>query len=101
MIETIEKTLLAGIGALALSQKKTDELLDELKQKMNLSEEEGRALLDKFRSATDEQRDKLGKMAKEEIEKSMKRFGAVTKKEFDALKRKVAKLEKTIKEAGI
>lgn len=100
MIELIEKTMLAGVGALSLSQKKADELLEEIKQRLNISEEEGRALLDKIKSTAEESRARLEEIAKQEVEKSMKRIGVVNSKDFDALKRKVNKLEKTLKEAG-
>ena len=100
MIELIEKTLLAGVGALSLSQKKADELLDEIKQRLDISEEEGRALLDKIKQTAEESRTKLEEIAREEVEKSMKRIGVVSSKDFDSLKRKVSKLEKSLKEAG-
>jgi len=100
MIEMIEKTLLAGVGALSLSQKKADEFLDEIKDRMNISEEEGRSLLEKIRKTADEGRARLEQIAREEVEKSMERIGVVAKKDFDILKKKVTKLEKSIKEAG-
>lgn len=100
MIEMIEKTLLAGVGVLSLSQKKADEFIEELKEKMNLNEEEGRALLDKIKETAKESRQRLEEIAKEEVEKSMQRVGVVSLKDFDALKKKVAKLEKALKEAN-
>ena len=100
MIELIEKTLLAGVGVLSLSQKKADELLDEIKQRLNISEEEGRALLDKIKQTAEESRTRLEEIAKEEVEKSIKRIGVVSSKDFDSLKRKVNKLEKSLKETG-
>lgn len=100
MIELIEKTLLAGVGALSLSQQKADEYLEEIKQRLNISEEEGRELLDKIRTTAEESRSRLEQIAKEEVEKSMKRLGVVTQKEFDSLKKKVSKLEKALKEVG-
>jgi polyhydroxyalkanoate synthesis regulator phasin len=51
MLEIVEKTLLAGIGVLSLTQKKAEELIEDLKERMNLSEEEGKKLLEKLRSA--------------------------------------------------
>lgn len=100
MIELIEKTLLAGVGALSLSQQKADEYLEEIKQRLNISEEEGRELLDKIRTTAEESRSRLEQIAKEEVEKSMKRLGVVTQKDFDSLKKKVSKLEKAIKGVG-
>lgn len=100
MIEIIEKTLLAGVGALSLSQKKADEFLDEMKQKLNMNEEEGRELLNKIRSTAEESRAKFEEIARDEVMKSLERVGVVTRKDFDSLKKKVSKLEKALKEKG-
>jgi len=100
MIELIEKTLLAGVGALSLSQQKADEYLEEIKQKLNISEEEGRELLNKIKTTAEESRSRFDQIAREEVEKSMKRMGVVTQKDFDSLKKKVSKLEKMLKEVG-
>lgn len=100
MIDVIEKTVLAGIGALALSQKKAEELVEDLKERLNISEEEGRSLVDNLKAAAEENRKKLEKAAREEVEKSLDRIGVVSQKEFDALKKKVAALEKRLKGSG-
>ncbi len=100
MIDLIEKTVLAGIGVLALSQKKAEELVEELKTKLNLSEEEGRSLLEKLKLAADENRQKLEKIARDEVEKNLHRIGVVNQSDFDALKKRVANLEKRLKGLG-
>ncbi len=97
MIDMIEKTVLAGIGALALSQKKAEELVEEMKSKLNISEEEGRSLLENLKAAVEENRQKLEDIAREEVEKNLSRIGVVNKSDFDALKKKVASLEKRLK----
>ena len=100
MIDMIEKTVLAGIGALALSQKKVEELVEEMKSKLNISEEEGRSLLDNLKAAVEENRQKLEDLAREEVEKNLSRIGVVKQSDFDALKKKVATLEKRLKGTG-
>ena len=100
MIDMIEKTVLAGIGALALSQKKVEELVEEMKSKLNISEEEGRSLLENLKAAVEENRKKLEDIAREEVEKNLSRIGIVNQKDFDALKKKVAALEKRLKGSG-
>ena len=97
MIDMIEKTVLAGIGALALSQKKAEELVEEMKSKLNISEEEGRSLLENLKASVEENRQKLEDIAREEVEKNLSRIGVVNKSDFDALKKKVASLEKRLK----
>ncbi len=97
MLEIIEKTLLTGIGTLALTQKKAEELIDELKERLNLSEEEGKKLLDKMQNAVKENQSKLEEMAQLEVKKACERIGIVTTEEFTKLKKKVEQLEKQLK----
>ena len=98
MIELIEKTLLAGIGALSLTQQKTEELVREFQQQLNLSEEKGNELLKKLRQAAEENQKKLEELAQEEVRRSCERLGVVTRDDFDKLQKKVLQLEKKLKE---
>jgi polyhydroxyalkanoate synthesis regulator phasin len=98
MIDMLEKTVLAGVGALALGQKKAEELLQELREKFDLSEDEGRSLVDKLKESAEQGREQLEKAARDEVKKAMDRLGAVNQDDFDKLKKKVSALEKTIKE---
>jgi polyhydroxyalkanoate synthesis regulator phasin len=97
MFEIIEKTLLTGLGALSMSQKKAEELACELKERLNLSEEEGKKLLDKLQQTAKENQSKLESLAQEEVKKALERLGVVTEEEFSALKKKVDALEKKLK----
>jgi polyhydroxyalkanoate synthesis regulator phasin len=100
MIEMIEKTLLAGIGALSLTQKKTEELIDELQKQFNLSEDKGRELLAKLQETAKENQNRLEDLAREEVRKASDRLGLVTAAEFEKLRKKVHQLEKQLKESG-
>lgn len=97
MLELVEKTLLAGIGALSLTQQKAEELIQELKDRLNLTEEEGKKLLEKLETATRENQSKLEELAREEVSKSCERLGLVNRVEFDKLQKKVTQLEKQLK----
>ena len=97
MLEIVEKTLLTGIGAVALTQKKAEELIDDLKKRMNLTEEEGKNLLDKLRDTAKDNQKKLEEMAQDEVKKACDRIGVVTAEEFKKLQRKVEQLEKQLK----
>jgi polyhydroxyalkanoate synthesis regulator phasin len=97
MLEVVEKTLLAGIGAVALTKQKAEELIDDLKERMNLSEEEGKNLLDKLRDAAKENQEKLEETAQAEVKKACERIGIVTAEDFNKVQKKVAQLEKQIK----
>jgi len=97
MIELIGKTLLAGVGVLSLSQKKAEELLKEMKDQMNISEDEGRKILKKLESLAEENRAKLEQTVETEVKKAFERLGLVTKTELSALKSKITKLDKRLK----
>jgi polyhydroxyalkanoate synthesis regulator phasin len=97
MIELFEKSLLTAVGAMTLTQKKAEELLQELREKMNISEDEGKAFLQKFQDAAAQNQEKLMEQAREEVKKTCERMGVVTAVEFDKLKKKVAQLEKKLK----
>lgn len=97
MLEIVEKTLLAGLGAVALTQKKAEDLIDELKDKLNLSEDEGKKLLEKLQDAAKESQQQLEQMAREEVKKACERAGVATETEVAELKKKVGELEKQLK----
>ncbi|MCK5914280.1 MAG: phasin family protein, partial [Desulfuromusa sp.] len=97
MLEILEKTLLTGIGAVALTQKKGEELIEDLKKRLNLTEEEGKNLLEKLRDAAKDNQKKLEEMAQSEVKKACERIGVVNTEEFEKLQSKVEKLEKQLK----
>ena len=97
MLEILEKTLLTGIGAVALTQKKGEELIEDLKKRLNLTEEEGKNLLEKLRDAAKDNQKKLEEMAQSEVKKACERIGVVNVEEFEKLQSKVEKLEKQLK----
>jgi polyhydroxyalkanoate synthesis regulator phasin len=97
MIELFEKTMLTAVGAMTLTQKKAEEMLKELKDKLNISEEEGKAFLEKIQEAAAGSQQKLQEQAKEEVKKACERIGVVNADEFDKLKKKVAQLERKLK----
>ncbi|PLX79498.1 MAG: phasin superfamily protein [Desulfuromonas sp.] len=99
MLELIEKSLLTAVGAMALGQHKAEELAKELREKLNMSEEEGKNFLNKIQEAVKQNQSKLEEAAQQEVKKACERMGVVTQEEFAALKRKVSQLEKKLKES--
>ena len=97
MIDFIEKTMLAGFGALSLTQKKSEEFLKEIKERIDLTEDEGKQLLARLQNSAKENQQKFEDLAREELQKAGSRMGFVPKEEFDALAKKVARLEKQLK----
>jgi polyhydroxyalkanoate synthesis regulator phasin len=94
MIELLEKSILTAVGAMTLTQKKAEELMKEMREKLNISEEEGKAFLKKIQEAAAQNQEKLQEQARVEVRNACERMGVVTADEFDKLKKRVALLEK-------
>lgn len=93
MFELLEKAVLTGLGALSLSQKMAEDFLKEVKDKYKLSEEEGKAFLDKMQGMAKEGRERIAEIADTEVQKAMDRLGLVPRDEFERLQKRVEELE--------
>jgi polyhydroxyalkanoate synthesis regulator phasin len=93
MFDLFEKAVLTGFGFLSLSQKKAEEFLEELKEKYKVSEEEGKAFLEKMQGIAKESREKVTEMAEAEVKKTIDKLGLVSREEFDRLQKRVEALE--------
>ena len=84
----IKKLLLAGIGAAALTAEKSQELLDEMVKKGELTVEQGKEL-------NKELRHNISKTIKDrkEPEEFADKIAAMSREELDALKEAIAKAE--------
>ena len=93
MLELIEKVVMTTIGVAAITQKKAEELVAEMKDRYKLSEEEGKGLVDKIQAMAKENREKVREMAEAEVQKAVERLGLVSVVEFELLKKRVQDLE--------
>jgi polyhydroxyalkanoate synthesis regulator phasin len=93
MFELIEKVVMTTIGVAAITQKKAEELVCEMKEKYKLSEEEGKQLVEKLQTMARENKDKVREMAEVEVQKVVERLGLVSVDELENLKKRVQDLE--------
>ena len=96
MFEIIEKTLTTALGAASLTQKKAEELAGELKQRFNLSEEQGKELIAKLKQSAAQSGSKLGDQAADEARKACEKIGLATSEDLAKLTNRVAKLEEKL-----
>jgi len=97
MLEIVEKTLLTAIGAASMTQQKAEEMVADLKERFNLTEEEGRRLKDKVKNAASERRKQMQEEAAKEVRDAAERMGLVTKTEMKKLEDRIAALEQCCK----
>ncbi len=93
MFELFEKAVLTALGAAALTQKKGEEMLQEMKSRYKISEEEGRAFLERIQEMARTGQQRSAEMAEAEVKKALDRMGMVSREDFDRLERRVRALE--------
>ena len=93
MLELLEKAALTALGAASLTQKKGEEMVQELKARYKMSEEEGRAFLERVQELARVGRERTAEMAETEVKRALDRMGMVPREEFDRLERRVRALE--------
>ncbi len=93
MLELLEKAFMTTIGVAALTQKKTEELVAEMKDRCKISEEEGKQFIDKIQSFAKESREKIQAIVEDEVHKVVDRLGLVSREEFERMAKRVQELE--------
>jgi polyhydroxyalkanoate synthesis regulator phasin len=110
MLDLIKKSFFAGIGALALTEEKIHEVIDEFVQKGELSRKEGESLVNELQKVIDENKAKVTAMIDEHVKSLMEELNLVTKddltemeqnlkKDFTKVEKRLAKVEKEMKSA--
>lgn len=93
MLDLLEKVVMTTIGVAAMTQKKAEEMVCEMKERFKLSEDEGKHLVDKIQEIANDSRNKVMEMAEVEVKKVVERLGLVSREEFDQLAKRVQELE--------
>jgi polyhydroxyalkanoate synthesis regulator phasin len=93
MIDLIKKTMLAGIGATAITKEKVESLLGEYVEKGKLSAQDAKSMADRIvadgRQEYEQVRHDLGVRFNEMLKKS----NFATREELDAFEKRLAALE--------
>jgi polyhydroxyalkanoate synthesis regulator phasin len=93
MLDFLEKSVMSAIGAAAITQKKAEELVAEIKDKYKLSEDEGKQLVDRIQSIVRDSKDKIRELAELEVQKVVDHLGLVSREEYESLVKRVHDLE--------
>lgn len=93
MLELLEKAVMTTIGVAAITQKKAEELILELKDRYKMSEDEGKQFVDRIQCIAKENREKVKEMAENEVQKVVNRLGLVSREEFDLVIKRLHDLE--------
>lgn len=90
MKEFLKKGFYLGVGVFTLTKEKVEQVVDDLVHRGEADQSERANLVDEFMEKAQE----FEKELNEKVKKIVHNYGFVSKKEFEALKKKVEELEK-------
>jgi polyhydroxyalkanoate synthesis regulator phasin len=109
MFEIIKKSIFAGIGALMVTEEKVQEVIADFVQKGELTQKEGETLINELQKVLQDNKAKFTTMIDERVKCIMDDLNILTKedlaeteknikKEVSKLDKRLAKLEKQLKD---
>jgi len=90
----IKKMMMFGVGLAAMTREKTEELVKELVKKGEMSEKEGKQLVNDLMEKSKKMTRELETKTEEMVTSTLKRLNIPTRKELDELRERVDRLEK-------
>jgi polyhydroxyalkanoate synthesis regulator phasin len=90
---TAEDLFLAGVGVVALTKERTEELVDELADRGKVTREEARELVDEIVGRWRGEAGRVGERASSTLSGVFREVGLVTRREYEELELRLAQLE--------
>ncbi len=94
MLEFIKKSIYIGAGLASLTAEKIEEAVAEIVKKGELSEKQGKELLQELLDRSAKTRREISEKIERMIQETMQKFNLPTRKEMDELKARIDQLEK-------
>jgi polyhydroxyalkanoate synthesis regulator phasin len=91
--DLFEKTLLAGLGAVALTKERADDLVDELTKRGRMTGEEAREIVDELTHRWRGDAMRFSERAGATISGLSRELGLVTRREWEELELRLAQVE--------
>ena len=94
MFNFIKKTMLVGVGLAAVTREKIEEIVGELVKKGELSEKEGKDMVDDLVEKSKKVKKDLDKKVEKIVADTLNKLNIPTREELTELKKKIDKLAK-------
>jgi len=88
-----KKFIYTGVGIISLTKEKLEKTIEDLVKSDKISAEEGKKIVDEFLKNAETKKDEFEAQTKEFIDKAVKNFSFATKKDVDALLKRIEELE--------
>ena len=100
MVDVLRKLLLAGLGALDLTEEKARAIFNDLVARGEMNDKEARELLASWTKRAAEHRGRIQEDVEQAVSRAMDKVGLARKEEVDALQAKIADLEAKLRAQG-
>jgi polyhydroxyalkanoate synthesis regulator phasin len=94
MLEFIKKAIFIGAGLASLTAEKIEEAVAEIVRRGEISEKQGRELVQDLKERSGKARKELGEKVEKMIDEALQKMKIPTRKEVDELKARLDRLEK-------
>ena len=98
MIELIKKAILTGVGVVALTKEKVEELSQEIIVKTKMSESEGQKFIQEMLVRADESKTAIKDQTDKIVRNVINKMDLAKSEEVESLKQEIEKLRADIKE---
>lgn len=96
MKDLLKKSMLAGLGFAVVSKEKIEESVRELIEKGNISEQEGRKLVQEMIGNAEKAKGDMEKMVDKYVEKALNRMDIVRKSDLQELQNSIADIQQRL-----
>jgi polyhydroxyalkanoate synthesis regulator phasin len=94
MLEFIKKAIFIGAGLASMTAEKIEEAVAEIVRKGEISEKQGRELVQDLKERSGKARKDLGEKVEKMIEEALRRLNLPNRREIEELKTRIERLEK-------
>lgn len=91
MGDAIKKAFLLGLGVVALTKEKAEEVVKDLKDNKQISPEEGKKLVKEMLKKSDKLMQNLRKDVRKQVRKVISEIGVATKEDLEKLRKEIKK----------
>lgn len=100
MFETLDKMMLAGLGALSMTRERAEKLFDEYVQRGQMAKEARSGFVKDMMDAADKTRGEMEKLIKEQVERAVNAAELATKEDIQRLEARLEAIQQACQSAG-
>lgn len=94
MFETLDKMMLAGLGAISMTRERAEKIFDEYVSRGKLEKDNRTGFIKELMDSADKNREEFEKLVSKQVREAMERMNLPTRDDILRLEQKIDKLSK-------